>query len=176
MINENDNLLNIGTNCVNLSVCDLGQGRIITCGYWDNQLKIHSLDSLRELSSQSGGHIGAITCLQLGSDGHTLITGGIDCTCRVWVLEDMSIVSAISEESSFPLEDDLDSTLVCVHVLCGHDSPITSISYSHDHDLLISGSRSGLLCMHTIRKGVCTRTITDLKGLSADVVLLLIVL
>eukprot|EP01041_Mallomonas_annulata_P003576 gene3576-7109_t len=170
--NEPDDVLVVGSACVALSVGDLGQGRVVSCGYWDNTVKVHALDSLKELASVSGGHLGPITCLQLGADSHTLITGGADGTCRVWVLEDASIASAMSEESSLPIDDDSDPTLVCVHILCGHDSPVRAISYSHDHDLLLSGSQSGTLCVHTIRKGNCIRTISDLEGITADVLLL----
>jgi len=164
--------LSIGTGSVSLSLGDSTQGRIISCGYWDQTVKVHALDSMKELSSVTGGHMGQITCLQLGADNHTFVTGGFDGTCRVWVLEDLSIASALSEEANVPLQDDVDSTLIRVHVLCGHDSPVTCLSYSHDHDLLLSGSKSGMLCLHTIRKGRCIRTVTDLKGKSIDVILL----
>ena len=46
---------------VALSVGELGNGRIISVGYWDNSLKVHALDSHREIASNSNGHNGAIT-------------------------------------------------------------------------------------------------------------------
>jgi hypothetical protein len=50
--------------------------RIISCGYWDNTIKVHALDSLKEVASAHSGHIGEITCVQLGyQGGHTLISG-----------------------------------------------------------------------------------------------------
>ena len=156
---------------------DLNLGRILTCGYWDQNVKAHSLDSLKEVVSFNGGHIGEITCLELGADGHMLVTGGEDCTCRVWVLENSSIAAALAEDlhtTTFATEDetDADPALVCINVLCGHDTPVCALSYSHNHDLLLSGSQSGLLCLHTVRKGRFIRTIRSLHGVSANVVLL----
>jgi hypothetical protein len=145
---------------VALSVGELG-GRILSCGYWDNSLKVHSLDhgSSREIASSHGGHIGKITSVQLGyQGGHTLVTGGEDGTCRVWVLESPSLASAFSNQYS---DDDVscDSTLTCVHVLWGHHHPISAISYAHDLDLLLSADISGMLCLHTVRKGNFIRSI-----------------
>lgn len=68
---------------------------IVSCGYWDNTLKVHSTDSWRLERSDSGGHRGAIRCLSVGQDGGLLVTGGEDCTCRVWVV-DVSTATATS--------------------------------------------------------------------------------
>jgi hypothetical protein len=38
------------SNRVSISIGDSGQCKIISCGYWDNTLKIHSMDSLKEKS------------------------------------------------------------------------------------------------------------------------------
>lgn len=60
---------------------------IVSCGYWDNTVKVHSTDAWRLEWSDSGGHRGAIRCLAVGQDGGLLVTGGEDCTCRVWVVD-----------------------------------------------------------------------------------------
>ena len=81
-------LSEINSRHVALSVGEVGggqSGRIISCGYWDNALKVHTLDSHKEIASVTNGHLGEITCVQLGYQGsHTLITGGADGTvsCR----------------------------------------------------------------------------------------------
>ena len=62
-------------------------------------------------------------------------------------------------------------SLVCAHVLCGHDSPVTSISYATDLDIVLSGSQSGLLCLHSVRKGSFIRSITHILGAPVDLVL-----
>lgn len=165
----------MNSNNIALSVGDMGYTRIITCGYWDNSLKIHSLDTLKEVASNSNAHTGAVTCLQLGCQGgHTLLTGGDDGTVRVWIMESPSLATAFSKD--FVGEDDesedlSDSLLACVHVLLGHHRPITCISYSHDLDIVFSGSQNGYLCLHTVRKGEYIRSINDMVGSSVDVLL-----
>ena len=73
---ESSKLSEINCRNVALSVGELGHGRVVSCGYWDNSLKVHALDSLREVASVNSGHLGDIVCVQLGYQGsHTLITG-----------------------------------------------------------------------------------------------------
>lgn len=172
---------------VALSASEFGQSRVVSCGYWDNSLKIHSVDSLKEVASSSG-HLGAISCVQLGyQGGHTIITGGVDGTCRVWVLEKPSLAAAFTPENyygEYSMADTETQTstseaavsgasnpLVCVHVLCGHQHPVKCISYSTDLDIVMSGSVSGLLCMHSVRKGAFIRSIKHTVGSSVDLVL-----
>jgi len=166
----NDPLPAITCKNVALSVGEQGHGRILSTGYWDNSLKVHSLDQFREIASGRGGHIGEITCVQLGyQGGHTLVTGGEDGTCRVWVLESPSLAAAFSTN---PCPDDdlsYDSTLACVHVLWGHQYPISAISYAHDLDLLLSADVSGMMCLHTVRKGNFIRSIDHTRGLGDPV-------
>lgn len=73
---ESSKLPDINCRNIALSVGELGNGRVVSCGYWDNSLKVHALDSLREVASVNSGHLGEIVCVQLGyQGGHTLITG-----------------------------------------------------------------------------------------------------
>ena len=73
---ESSKLTEMNSKNIALSVGELGGGRVVSCGYWDNTLKVHSLDSLREIASVNSGHLGEIVCVQLGyQGGHTLITG-----------------------------------------------------------------------------------------------------
>lgn len=60
---------------------------IVSCGYWDHSVKVHSTDAWRLERSDTGGHRGAIRCLAMGQDGGFLVTGGEDCTCRIWVVD-----------------------------------------------------------------------------------------
>ncbi len=173
---------------VALSASELGHSRVVSCGYWDNSLKIHGVESLKEVASTSNGHLGAITCVQLGyQGGHTVITGGADGTCRVWILEKPSLAAAFTPESYYGeysmTETEAQqqaseatisapaSPLTCVHILSGHQHPVRSISYSTDLDAVLSGSVSGLLCLHSVRKGSYIRSITHMLGTSADLVL-----
>ena len=62
-------------------------------------------------------------------------------------------------------------SLVCAHVLCGHNSPVTAISYATDLDIVLSGSQTGLLCLHAVRQGSFIRSITHILGAPVDLVL-----
>lgn len=174
---------------VALNASDAGAVRIISCSYWDHALKIHSVETLREVASCTSGHKGEIKCVQQGSgnDSNTLITGGADGTCRVWVFEKSSLAAAYSSDPfhiDFGDEDpylqsqdqsivnNMSNALVCVHTLCGHQSPVLSISYSSTLDLVLSGGANGLLCIHSVRNGQYIRSIRCPSCPSADLVVL----
>lgn len=131
---------------VSIKMGEGSSGFIISCGYWNNAMKIHSLkDSLNEVMSTSGGHTGQITCLALGRHQDTLVTGGQDGTCRVWHIHG-------SMELSLDLK----------HVLLGHANPVTAVAYSSHHDLVLSASTNGHLCLHTAQRGLFVRAVTTL--------------
>jgi len=174
---------------VALNASDAGAVRIISCSYWDHALKIHSVETLREVASCTSGHKGEIKCVQQGSgnDSNTLITGGADGTCRVWVFEKSSLAAAYSSDPfhiDFGDDDpylqsqdqsilnNMSNALVCVHTLCGHQSPVLSISYSSTLDLVLSGGANGLLCIHSVRNGQYIRSIRCPSCPSADLVVL----
>jgi hypothetical protein len=215
----------------------LSQGRVITAGYWDNTIKVHSMDGLKEIVSLSSGHLGAVTCLDNGQNnsGSIFCSGGFDGTIRIWILEKSSLAAAFKQESFYaePLpmihdtsNNDLitassgesstavsgqtslkgtvhtsssgsdypeasssrggdkdmisasnssssanssSSSLSCIRVLCGHTSPITSLSLSNELDLIFSGGSDGLLCVHTIRQGQYIRCLPEMVGTSVDI-------
>ena len=148
---------------------DISSTRIASCGYWDNSIRVHALDTLREVASTTSGHVGAITCIQMDKvNHHTLVTGGVDGTCRVWLLENSSAVHTFFENA--PQKDLYNMPLFCVHVLCGHHSPVSAISFSIDLDMVFSASSDGSLCLHTVRSGEFVRMISMPCGLPVDVV------
>jgi len=159
-------------------------GRLVSCCYWDDSLKLHGLETLREICSSSLGHQGPITCVQHGgaSDSFTLLSGGLDRTCRVWIFEKMSLATAYAREA-YHTEIETDEAtvegapaagppLVCVHVLWGHQSPVRCISYSSVLDVVLSGGEDGRLCLHSVRNGQYVRCIThaETEGASVDLV------
>lgn len=166
-------LSNMSNKNIALSVGEGGAGRIISCGYWDNTLKVHSLDSLKEIASSTGGHNGSITCVQLSQEQFpTLVTGGNDGTIRVWVVECPSLAAALAREVSNESEAaSAETVLAVVHVLWGHNSSITALSYNIDLDIVFSGSEFGKLCIHTVSKGQFIRSMDDMVGAPIDVVL-----
>ena len=161
----------------------LAQGRLITCGYWDNTLKLHNIDTMKEVASVSSGHLGGITCMQQGSHhNNILITGGYDGTLRIWAVEKPSLATmflqnhlcteTITEDiaSIAAVPDNIFSSgLECIHTLWGHHAPIQSISYSSDLDIILSSDSDGILCIHTARQGVYIRSMTEMVGSAVDV-------
>merc|ERR1740121_381176 len=75
---------------------DLLSSLLISCGYRDNTVKVHTLDCLTLKCSANGGHQGSISCLTVGDDGGVMISGGEDCTCRVWVVRHPDMAAALS--------------------------------------------------------------------------------
>ena len=152
-------------------------GRVVSCGYWDHTLKAHGLDSLRELASSSGGHVGPITCVELGHGTQTIISGGRDGTLRVWVLDGLKDGGAAAfaadgaAGSAGAAEGVAESSLTCVQSLWGHHSPVQCLSYAPELDLVLSGSQDGLLCLHTVRKGRFVRSVHAMAGKRVDLVL-----
>ncbi len=133
---------------------------LISCGYWDNALKAHSLDGLRLKCSETGGHLGAINCLRLGEDDTLLITGGADGTCRVWTANNADMGSALIDSYVKTAQEKIsDNTLMCCLVLWGHGSPISSLAFDTDLDIVVSGSAHGTICIHTVRRGNFIRSL-----------------
>jgi hypothetical protein len=150
-----------------LSSLEGGTSRVITCGYWDNALRVHALDTLKETVSAVSGHIGAITCIQVDKKGgHIIITGGEDGTCRVWALESPTILPSFYDDLRPAAIDSgfYDPALVCLHVLCGHQAPIITTHYAADLDMVVSGSADGSVCLHTVRRGTFVRTLLEHSG------------
>ena len=137
---------------------------LISCGYWDETLKVHTVDGLRQKFSENGGHMGPITCLSVGDDGGLIVTGGQDATCRVWVVGHSHMVNAISnhkiEKNINTFEDGFrTNSLCCCHILCGHETAISCIAFCSDLDINVSGSVDGVICVHCVRQGKLIRVI-----------------
>ena len=139
-------------------------GLLISCGYWDETIKVHTIDGLRLRCSENGGHRGPITCMSLSNDGGLMVTGGQDATCRVWVIDHSHMANAISNGciktgSNFKSENGKSNFLSCCHILWGHETEISCIAFQSDSDLKVSGSVDGVICIHSVRRGLFIRTI-----------------
>ena len=133
---------------------------LISCGYWDGTVKAHSAESLRIIASETGGHQGPIHCLAMSYDGF-MMTGGKDCTCRVWVCDHSDMAIAMSDgfvQTVLGTSHFGDTVLVCCHVLWGHETPVFCVDLDSDLDIAASGSQSGLVCIHTVRRGQFIRS------------------
>ena len=153
-----------------------GSGFLISCGYWDNTIKVHAIESLRVVASESGGHRGAIRCFA-EHDG-LIATGGDDATCRLWVIAYSDMAVALSDgytQTALGSPNDGDQLLSCCRVLWGHSEAIMAIAVNSSLDAVVSGSQAGLVCVHTIRRGEFLRSfkppsVADAENASAGAV------
>ncbi len=134
---------------------------LVSCGYWDNTIKIHSTDSWKLESSYNGGHRGAIRCIAMGTDGGVLVTGGEDCTCRVWVLDHPELAAVLSDgytQTALGKKPNENQVLTCCQVLVGHESAISCVAISSELGIVVSGSIGGKICIHKLRTGDFVRS------------------
>lgn len=141
---------------------------VVSCGYWDNSIKVHSTDAWKLECVETGGHRGPIRCLAVGRDGGLMVSGGEDCTCRVWVVDHPDMAIALSDgyiQTALGHSTDGEQVISCCHILWGHQAPITCVALSSELDVAVSGSLEGKICVHTLRRGEFVRSIRPpLKG------------
>ena len=150
----------IATKADSLSTVE-SSGFLVSCSYFDNVVKVHTLNGYRLLCGDSGGHRGPVRCLAIGEDGALMVTGGQDCTCRIWVIDHPELARGLSDgyvQTALGSTNDGDQLLSCCRVLWGHDSAITCVDVSSDLDITVSGSLGGIVCVHTLRLGEYIRS------------------
>ncbi|KAL3918048.1 MAG: hypothetical protein SGILL_004429 [Bacillariaceae sp.] len=134
---------------------------IVSCGYFDNALKVHSIDDGSQSESKHG-HSGEITCLSTGnSDEGFLVTGGDDCLCKVWAVAYPDMAAALSDgytQTAMDQKNNGSQILSCLHTLFGHESPIYCVDFSTELDVVVSGSVDGTVCVHKLRSGSFVRS------------------
>ena len=133
---------------------------IVSCGYWDDTLKIHASDTFRVLSSDSGGHRGPIRCISAGDDGGFMVSGGNDGTVCVWTVDRSYLAAALSDgytQTALGSPPHGSQLAQCCHLLWGHDSPVVCVDLNSDLDVVVSGSESGRICIHMLRRGAFVR-------------------
>ncbi|GAX27124.1 hypothetical protein FisN_13Lh328 [Fistulifera solaris] len=153
-------LMSHGTN----NVASL-EGRFFMASstYWDETIKIHSADGCRVVASEAGGHNGPIRVVTTGDGGGIVASGGEDATVRIWVLDDPDLANALCDayvQTALGSPSDGEHLLRCCHVLWGHDSPITSLALNLDLDVVVSGSQTGRICIHSVHRGEFIRSFT----------------
>jgi len=174
----NSNQFSVGLIANNSNVLSSSSAYLVSSGYFDDSIKLHSLDGLKlrcEASVTSGN--GQVTCLAVDDVDHTIIaTGATDGTCRVWAVNNSHIASALADTYVQTLQGCTASemaktndygvssksnseTIDMLHILWGHNTPISCIVLNSDLDLIVSGSVGGLLCIHSMRSGIFIRCI-----------------
>lgn len=134
---------------------------LMSCGYFDDSIKVHTLDTMQLQCSLYGCHRGRINCLEVGGEGETLVTGGDDCTCRIWIIDHDTLALAITDgfvKSSLS-QDTLDqNNCYHVHTLLGHVTPVSCVAICTKLDIVVSGALGGSICIHKVRSGKFIRS------------------
>ncbi|ESO05164.1 hypothetical protein HELRODRAFT_111169 [Helobdella robusta] len=118
---------------------------IVSGGHWDNSMRVFSLVKMKQITSIVY-HTDVITCLAMDRLGKRLVTGSRDATCIVWEI----IYKGSKSETinSTPLK-----------LLYGHSTEITCLSLSWELDVVVSGSKDGLVVVYTLQDGLYVRTL-----------------
>nr|XP_057907467.1 neurobeachin-like protein 1 isoform X2 [Doryrhamphus excisus] len=112
-------------------------------GHWDNSLRVTSLVKGKTVG-QHIRHMDIVTCLSTDHCGIHLMSGSRDTTCMVWqVLQQGAAPVGLHPKP--------------VQVLYGHTDEVLSVSISTELDMAVSGSRDGVVIIHTVRKGQYVR-------------------
>lgn len=136
-------------------------GYLVSCGFWDNEVKVHTLAGYRLLGGDYGGHRGPIRCIAMDEDGAFLVTGGQDGTCCIWIMDHPDMAVALSDgyvQTALGGKNDGEQLLSCCRVLWGHETPVSCVALSSDLDIVVSGSVGGIVCIHTLRLGEYIRS------------------
>ncbi len=134
---------------------------LMSCGYFDDSIKIHTLDSLQLQCSLHGCHRGKINCLEVGGEGETLVTGGEDATCRLWIIDHETLALAITDgfvKSSLGQDRMEQNKCYHVHTLLGHETPVSCVAICTKLDVVVSGALGGSICIHKVRSGKFIRS------------------
>jgi WD40 repeat protein len=135
---------------------------LFSCGYFDNSVKIHSLDSFQLQSNINGVHRGRINCLEVDDEGAIMVTGGDDATGHIWIVDHNALASAITDgfvKSSLGRDRSEETRCYHAHTLLGHVTPICCIAMCTKLDVVLTGSLDGSICIHNIRSGKFNRAL-----------------
>ncbi|CAN0185716.1 unnamed protein product [Ectocarpus sp. 12 AP-2014] len=136
-------------------------------GHWDSSFRATALDTGRLVVSIAR-HRDVVTSLSLADGGkgcRRLVTASRDTTLMVWRVEDAA------GERAPPV-----SPSSLLHVLYGHDTPVTCVCARADLDAIVSSGEDGTVVVHTLWGGEYVRTIipqgdaspTELTALDAS--------
>lgn len=117
-------------------------------GHWDCSFRVTALDTGRLVVSIAR-HRDVVMSLSLTDGGHgccRLVTSSKDTTLMVWKVD--------------PGREPPVSASSLLHVLYGHDTPITCVCASAALDAIVSSGEDGTLVVHTVWRGEYVRTIT----------------
>ncbi|KAJ9074230.1 hypothetical protein DSO57_1008753 [Entomophthora muscae] len=153
-----------------------GQYIISTC-HWDNTFKVIETATGRPMASV-GGHGDLVTCVALGEDGTTFVTGSRSSNVFSWSLTDSSHIAPSTSltkrrhsrlrSSSFDnpkgqlQKPFTNSAILCHHhdlAFYGHGDAVVCVAVNVEHDILASGSKDGACIIHSLRQGLYLRSL-----------------
>ena len=94
--------------------------------------------------------VGKITCMAFGIDSQYLITGGEDCSCKLWELSSgkLTQVTNCLEDLNYQIVDS-----VFLKVFIDHEESITAVVISEDRKYVLTGDRSGRALIWSFKDG-----------------------
>jgi hypothetical protein len=130
--------LRIRSNCF---VTTVDSKFLIACGFWDNSFRVFSTETAK-IVQIIFGHYGVVTCLSRSECNITsdcyIASGSADCTVLLWHWN--ARTQTIVGEGEVPTPR---------ATLTGHEQPVASVVISAELGLVVSGSYSGPVLVHT---------------------------
>jgi len=115
---------------------------LMACGFWDNSFRVFTTDTAK-IAQIVYGHFGIVTCLSRSECNITsdcyIASGSEDCTVLLWHWNART-QTIVGESAECPTPR---------AALTGHESAVTTVAVSAEMGLVVSGSRGGLVLVHT---------------------------
>ncbi|XP_059484361.1 neurobeachin isoform X4 [Neocloeon triangulifer] len=130
--------IRIRSNCF---VTTVDSRFLVACGFWDNSFRVFSTETAK-IVQIIYGHYGVVTCLSRSECNITsdcyIASGSADCTVLLWHWN--ARTQTIVGEGEIPTPR---------ATLTGHEQPVLSVVISAELGLVVSGSKSGPVLVHT---------------------------
>ncbi|CAJ0899985.1 13727_t:CDS:10 [Entrophospora sp. SA101] len=137
---------------------------LISCGHWDNSIKV-TLTETGKINDSISGHNDILYCrccyaaiiIRISEDGRIVVTGSRSPDLLSWKIN-------MTDDFEF-----LNIEHTPMHSYYGHDDEITCIVVNAEHDILISGSKDGTCIIHSLRNANYIRTLCPFEDEESSV-------
>lgn len=118
---------------------------LFSAGLWDNSIRVGKVNQ-HEIAPLNVyyQHKDIITCLAL--NGKYVATGARDTTVVIWKINRKG--TTCKGLKPHP-----------ANILYGHNSEVTCVDLSQEYDVVVSGSKEGIVLLHTLKSGTYVRTL-----------------
>ena len=134
--------LDITSRCF---ACTKDGSLILSCGHWDFSISCTWMDQSKPIQSLHN-HKDIVTCIALGKDEKTFVTGSKDTTILVWEIQYQKGVPYKVDENP-------------VHILYGHNDDVNCVAIDVGLGICVSGSNDGTCIVHNLIDGIYLRSI-----------------